>query len=103
MEVLPLSGTSATMCQGAQRIDSILSTSKPDATAERLKAIQDPQGKSRGRCVSPSISRQNIHAVRNGRVFISKQEINYQTLQLLQSEYWISDESVLENPKFFSS
>ena len=37
---------------------------KPNAYS--VKAIQDPQGRSMGRCVSPSISRQNIHPFSNG-------------------------------------
>ena len=47
---------------------------KLDAIAGRLKAIQDPQGKSRGCCVSPSISRQNLHTV-----ITNKSDVDHRT------------------------
>ena len=44
---------------------------KPEATAERLRAIQDPQGKSRGRCGCryPSPDKSLTSPVSNGGVF----------------------------------
>ena len=61
--------------------DTILLVGKPDATAERLRAIQDPQGKSRGRCVSPSISRQNNYqpVIRNQNDCSKKKSPNVKT------------------------